>query len=278
MKKRIILKGLLVEEFIHPREAQLKDSVINSPAVRKLIESVSDVNLRINKTRIQGTYVRLYPHTAPHIFEILQDVCRILDYSDIPEIYVWKNMDNSIVPCTAQKNYLILSDYVLEQYDDGMLYYGFGNAIAMIRAGHVKLTTAAAYMGCNIWTVLPQMKFKEYLHAADATSDRGGLLACQSLAAAARCHFMELGMPPSVTRTMFTTDEEAADYIERYLFCVAAENDRQRMLTRLGEMWQSAVYFEAAANLMLADMYVWYLKEYGPLLEKYRQKGEYLWR
>ncbi|MDO4332466.1 MAG: hypothetical protein Q4C58_07220 [Eubacteriales bacterium] len=276
MEKRIILKGLRVEEFIHPREVQLQDSVINSPTVRKLIESVGDVNLRINKTRIQGTYIQLYPHTAPRVFAILKDVCRILDHSDIPELYVWKSMNNSIMPCTAEKDYLILSDYVLEQYDDGMLYYGFGNAIAMIRAGHVKLTTAAAYMGCNIWTVLPQMKFKEYLHAADATSDRGGLLACQSLAAAARCHFLELGMPPAVSRTMFATDEEAADYIERYLFSVAEENDRQRLTTRLGEMWQSAVYFEAAANLMLADMYVWYRKEYKPLLEKYRREGGYL--
>lgn len=276
MRNRVVLKNLQVEEFIHPKEIELKDSVINGPTIRKLIESVGDVNLRINKTQIQGTYIQLYPRTAPGVFRILEDVCRILDLPYVPEVYLWKCMSNTIMPCSAEKDYLVITDYVLEQCDDEMLYYGFGNAIAMIRAGHVKLTTAAAYMGCNLWTFLPQIKFKEFLHAADATSDRGGLLACQSIAAAARHHLMELGMPPSVSRTLFTTEEEAERYIERYLFSTVEENDRQRFTTRLGEMWQDAVNFEAAANLMLADLYVWYLKEYKPLLEKYRREGNRL--
>ena len=78
-----------------------------------------------------------------------------------------------------------MSDYVLRNFDEDMLYYSFGNAVAMIMAGHVKITTVAAYMGSSLWTAVPQMKFKQYLHMADSTSDRGGLLACQSMAAAA---------------------------------------------------------------------------------------------
>lgn len=276
MEKRVVFKGLEVTEFIHSREAELEDSIINAPTVRKLIESAGAVSLRMNKTRIEGTYIQLHPNTAPRVFQILEDVCCILDYAGLPEVYVWKSMANTIMPCMAETNYIVITDYVLAEYDDAMLYYGFGNAIAMIRAGHVKLTTAAAYMGCNLWTLLPQAKFKEYLHAADATSDRGGLLACQSLAAAARCHLMELGLPPKVSRTLFTTDEEASEYILRYLSSVVEENDGHRALAKWGELWQDAVNFEAAANLMLADMYLWYLKEYGPLLEKYRREGNYL--
>ena len=266
------LKNLQVEDFIHARELELQDSVINSPEVKKLIELVSDVNLKINKTRIQGTYIRLYPHTAPVAFAVLEDVCRILGHDQVPELYLCKMMSKIVQPCTAERDYIIISDYVLEQYDEEMLYFAFGNAITMILAGHVKMTTAAAYMGCNIWTALPQMKFKEYLHAADATSDRGGLLACQNLVAAAKCHFLELGIYPSLCDQLFTTDEEAAVFIENYLDEVAKKNDGSRSFAALGEWWLNTNSFEGAANAMLEDLYQWYTQEYQALLEKYTRE------
>ena len=269
MGKRIILKNLQVADFIHNRELELQKSVINSPEVKKLIELVSDVNLRLNKTKIQGTYIQLTEQTAPNVLAVLADVCRILDHAQVPEVYMTKMASLTMVPCTAETDYIVVSDYVLEHYDEEMLYFSFGNAIAMIKVGHVKMTTAAAYMGCNIRTALPQIKFKEYLLAADATSDRGGLLACQSLAAAARVHFFELGLPPAITRELFATDEEAAQYIERYLAAVAEKNDTDRKLTQLGEWWMDLNYTEAAANNMLLDLYVWYRKHYNAVLAKY---------
>lgn len=270
MKKRVVFKNLQVSEFIHEKEVTLSQSAMNSPEVKKLIGLVSDVNLKLNKTKIQGTYIQLTADMVPEVFGILEDVCHILDHPHVPELYMCKLMSATVIPCTAETDYIVISDYVLECYDEEMLYFAFGNAITMIMAGHVKMTTAAAYMGCNIWTALPQMKFKEYLHAADATSDRGGLLACQSLSAAARCHFLELGLPPSVTRKLFGTDKEAAQYIEKYLKEVARKNDLDRGLTKLGEWWTNLNSFEAAANDMLLELYLWYRKDYPALLEKYR--------
>lgn len=272
MEKRMALNNLRVSDFIHPKEQELQSGVIHSPEVKKLIEMVSDVNLKINKTKIQGTYIQLYPHTAPKAFSVLEDVCRILGHGEVPELYMCKMMSIIIQPCTAERDYIIISDYVLEQYDTDMLYFAFGNAVTMILAGHVKMTTAAAYMGCNIWTALPQSEFKKYLHAADATSDRGGLLACQSLAAAARCHFLELGISPAISRRYFTTDAEAASYIETYLSDVAKKNENSRSLAALGEWWLNTISFEGAANVMLEDLYQWYQTDYPKLLRKYTQE------
>jgi len=272
MIERARLKNLRVSDFIHEKEVELKSGVINSPEVKNLIEMVSDVNLKINKTQIQGTYIQLYPHTAPEVFAVLEDVCQILGYPNVPELYLCKMMSKIVQPCIAEKEYIIISDYVLEQYDRDMLYFAFGNALTMILAGHVKMTTAAAYMGCNIWTALPQMKFKEYLHATDATSDRGGLLACQSLAAAARCHFLELGLPPALCRRYFTTDAEAEVFIEAYLKDVEAKNSHGRSLASLGEWWLNANCFEGAANVMLLDLFQWYRKDYRRLMRRYTRE------
>ena len=273
MTERKQLRNLKVSDFIHSRELELQSGVINSPEVQKLINMVSDVNLKINKTRIQGTYVQLYRHTAPKVFAVLEDVCRILGHEQVPELYLCKMMSQIIQPCTAETDYIIISDYVLEQYDEDMLYFAFGNAVTMILAGHVKMTTAAAYMGCNIWTVLPQAKFKEYLHATDATSDRGGLLACQSFAAAARCHLMELGKPPAVSRRCIATDEEAAAFVDRYLDDVAIQNGTSRGFAAVGEWWLNMVSFEGAGNVMLEDLYQWYRKDYHRLLAAYTKEA-----
>ncbi len=269
MKKRVTFKNLAVDDFIHEKELKLQKTIINSPEIRKLIGMVGDVNLRINKTRVQGTYIQISYDTFPEIIKILEDVCHILDHDIVPEIYMFKEKSLAVLPCTADVDYILISDYTLENYDIDMLYYAFGNAVTMIKAGHTKMTTAAAYMGCNLWTALPQMKFKEYLHAMDATSDRGGLLACQSLAAAMRCHFLELGVPINVSKEFFNTDEEAVLYIEKYLNEVAKKNDLERDLTKLGEWWQSVNYYEASPNLMILDLYLWYHKDYFRILEKY---------
>lgn len=271
--ERTVFKNLQISDIIHPKELELKNSVIQSPEVQKLIGMVSDVNLRLNKTRILGTYIRLTEQTSPAIFAILRDVCRILDYPKVPELYMTRLMSSTVMPCVAETEYIVITDYVLENYDEDMLYFAFGNAITMILAGHVKMTTAAAYMGCNIWTALPQIKFKEYLHAADATSDRGGLLACQSLCAATRRHLLELGIPPQISRELFTTDAEAAEYIKNYLLSVADKNSTDRSLTKLGQWWDGLNAFEAAAHTMLLDLYLWYSKDYHRILEKYR-KGD----
>lgn len=272
MKNRMVFKGLQVSDFIHEKELELQSGVIHSPEVKKLIEMVSDVNLKLNKTRIQGTYVQLFSHTAPEVFGVLEDVCRILGHPQVPELYLCKMMSVIIQPCSAERDYIIISDYVLEQYDTDMLYFAFGNAITMILAGHVKMTTAAAYMGCNIWTALPQMKFKAYLHAADATSDRGGLLACQSLAAAARCHLLELGMPPALSRRLFTTDQEAEEFIEGYLEALDSSAGHNRSFAILGEWWINTNSFEGAGNMMLSDLYRWYKQDYRRILETYGQE------
>ena len=118
-----------------------------------------DLNLKLYKTITEGTYVRLQPQAAPSLFRILKDVCRILDYREaqLPEIYVYHAMDHTVRPCSADHTYIVMADYVLHSYDEDMLYYILGNAVTMILAGHVKMTTAAAYMGpagcycCRSW-------------------------------------------------------------------------------------------------------------------------------
>lgn len=275
MGNKLVFHGLKVSDFIHPQELSAKDSLVNSPAGKKFVKTFGDLNLKLYQTITEGAYVQLKPQAAPRIFRILSEVCRILDYgtADIPDIYVYHAMDHVVRPCSADHIYIVMADYVLRTYDDEMLFYMFGNAIAMILAGHVKMATAAAYMGASKLLLLPQLEFKRYLHFADATSDRGGLLACQSFAAAARCHLFELGMPPSESRRLFATDGQAVLFVGRYLKEAQTQEQNGNLVTELSAKWIRANYIESPGEEMLKDLLEWYISEYPRLIRVYRQKA-----
>lgn len=258
--ERFILHGLRVSEFIHPDELANKERALNNSAVQKLLDSAADFCKALIEPFTQGTFVQLNDTCAHDFMKIVRDVCTILEV-DTPEVYLCHLMSTNIMPMgTDGKSYLVVPDYVLNTFDDEMLYYNVGNAITMIKADHVSLTTLAAYMtGGSIFIEVPKMLFCAYLHSADATSDRGGLLASQSFAATARCHLFELGIPPRESRQFFSNDMEAEIFVENYLRKHKEILDEYSpLVTQVARRFQRMSYIEAPANTMLRSLFDWY--------------------
>lgn len=274
VRNRLVFKGLKPEEFTHPSEDGIKKALNSSKDCQKILSALSGTVTAYTFTQRVGVYVMLSPATAPKLFHILKDVCRILDVENVPDLYITHFYGQLLLPCGNSELYLLIGDYTAEHYDEDMLYYLFGNAIAMIKADHVTVTNIAAYMSVNLYTLLPNLLIKQYLHVADATSDRGGLLACQSLSAAARCHFTELGMPMEMASRLFQHDGETAHYIEQYLSEVRLADESDSALTRLAEKWQNLNYYEAPANRMLRELYDWYRSGYQTILREYALRAE----
>lgn len=275
MSERIVWDNLQLSDFIHPSEVEVKQNEKLMKGVESVVHAVSEVELKIHATQIKGEYVQLNEHTAPHLFSILKDVCHILNYKDRNlDVFVFRSMVATVQPFRSDKSiFLLFSDYVLQYFDDEMLYYMIGNAISMIIAGHVDMSTAASYMKKGTLFTLPaQLAFKKYLHIADATSDRGGLLACQSLAAVARCQFLEFGMPISVTQKMFTNNEKTANYIDKYLSDVYPNTQNQTLLEKISNWNHDLVCMERAALTMLSEIYYWYNRGYKKLREEYLRR------
>ena len=268
---RKVLRGLQVADFIHPDEFQNRQRALNNPLVVKAINSASEMCNAIVEPLIQGTFVQLERSSAKRLSRIVDDVCSILEVNPVPKIYVCHLMSLNVTPIGTKEPYLIVPDYVLRHDDEGMLFYNFGNAITMIKANHVELTTLAAYLPGNLFIDVPKMLFLAYLHSADSTSDRGGLLACQSFASAARQQFWELGIPPKESRKLFTTDKEAEDFTSNYLEQYSRTIDQyDSLLTKAARQYQRFSYIEAPANKMLNELFKWYRATdgYNAVLER----------
>ena len=258
--KRILLKGLQVNEFIHPKELENKERALNSSAVQKLLESAAKFCKAWIDPFTHGTFVQLNDTCASDLMEIVGDVCKILDVEPIPEVYVSHLMSVNVTPMgTDNKSYLVVPDYVLNTFDEEMLYYNLGNAITMIKADHVSLTTLAAYMPGGGFIEVPKIPFMKYLQAADSTSDRGGLLASQSFAATVRCHLFDMGIPPCESQKLFSNDEEAEIFVEKYLSKHEEIIKKYgSLVTRGARQFQRVSYIEASPNEMLRELFEWY--------------------
>ena len=262
---RKILHGLDVDEFRHPDEKKNRQLAMNNPILKRALTYTADFCRTAIGPTTKGTFVQINEHCAPEIFKIIYDVCAVLEVDPNFNVYICHLMYNNIMPIGVDgQSYLVIPDYVIDTFDDEMLYYNFGNAITMIKADHVSLTTLAAYMPGGGLIEAPKMLFNAYLHSADATSDRGGLLASQNFAATVRCHLFELGIPPKVSRTLFTTDKEAsifvADYLHEQLNII---NGFSTVLMTASRKYQDLTYIEAPANTMLYELYEWYQAPLG---------------
>ena len=263
--RRFILQGLQVKEFIHPKELENKERALNNSAVQNLLESAANFCKALIEPFTQGTFVQLNDACAPDFMKIVRDVCKILDVQPIPEVYLCHLMDINITPMgTDNKSYLVVPDYALNVFDDEMLYYNLGNAITMIKADHVSLTTLAAYMPGGGIIEAPKLLFMAYLHAADSTSDRGGLLASQSFAATVRCHLFDMGIPPCESKKLFSDDTEAEIFVENYLSSYEKTLKKYNpLVTMAARQFQRMSYIEAPANKMLRDLFDWYKNPNG---------------
>lgn len=270
--QRKILRGLKVSDFIHPNELVAQQAALSNETVRKYLNTAAELCTNIVDPITQGTFVKINEDSEPMLIRIVREVCEILDVTPVPDVYLCHLMYVNISPYGSEVPYLVVPDYVLRYIDEDMLYYNVGNAITMLKADHVELATIAAYMPGGGLIEIPKLLFTKYLHCADSTSDRGGLLACQSFSAAVRNHFWELGIPPSKSAKFLSDDKSAEIFVEKYLTEQAFVLERfNGIFTRAARFWQRMAYLEAPINKMLREIFDWYKdpKGYNAVLSRY---------
>ena len=263
--RRLILHGLHVDEFIHPDEKNNKKRALRNSTLQKALSSAANFCHIAIEPITQGTFVKINETCSTDLIKILHNVCTILEVESIPEIYICHLLCTTTMALgSTEKAYLVIPDYVLNNFDEDMLYYDLGNVVTMLKADHVGISTLAAYIPGGGLIEIPKLLFNAYLHSADSTSDRGGLLSCQSWCAAARCQLFELGISPKISRQFFSTDKEAEDFVEKYLDeQKRVVNKYNRILIRAARTYQNLTYIEAPANKMLRELFDWYKNPKG---------------
>lgn len=262
MPERLV--GLRVEQFAHPDDIAAMRSLKKVKAVDKAATFLEDLgdNLYFRMSML-GSCVRVTPENDPRVYRILEDVCQILDYDTIPEIYSTRSYALDIQPSGVAKPILLVPDFVLNNYEDGLLYFNFGRAVTRLKSGSLKFYIAARTLliaASSVQLISEPMKlaFANWMRKSELTADRGGLLACQNMEKAMVFLMNKAGMPLEEAKKV-----SYSDYLK------TCKIDSQ--LAMVGKSIQTLSNCTGWANDRILELFVWYASgRYDDLLEQFQ--------
>lgn len=261
MNNKKQLTGLQVRDYMHPQEKKLRlDSDFD--LVSKGLDLLNDLNVSVVQRITLGRHIEVTPDTAPRIHKIVADVCRILDFPCAPRVFICHQAAQTLFCAGTDKMQITVSDYIIDHFDDDMLYFAFGNLISMFKAGHVKLVTVCSLMVSSPETLVFELPLNAYLRAADLSSDRGGLLACQSISAAAKVILWNAGIPMEEMRSK----NEAEIIALARAYIDAVESTSPEWLTMGAAAWKEWNMESMPEAYKLKTLLEWYTTEYKQLL------------
>ena len=269
VNEKLVFHGLKPGDYIHPKDIAFRNSNGKDAGLAaRGLSTLSNASLAVSRRITEGRYVEVSEETAPYLVGILRDVCKILDVPYVPRLFIGheRSTNTTVGGAGDECSQILLPDYIAQEYDEDMLYYILGNAVAMLKAGHVKLATVCSVMVDSPVTQLFEMVIEAWMRAADLSSDRGGLLACQSYAAAARCIMAEAGLPPREMRGM--TDPEVVELADAFM--IGADEVCPNWMANLSKIWKKMNWSASPPVERLRELTAWYNNEYPALIEKWK--------
>ena len=92
------LKGITVESFAHPEEKKALDALKKVKFMDKALNWIADKETQIIlKTDILGNYIGIMPKDTPKLYGMVKEVCEILDFHPVPQLYTHRSVEFSIL-------------------------------------------------------------------------------------------------------------------------------------------------------------------------------------
>ena len=257
-----VLSGIAVESFAHPDDTALMKGM-EKVKLNAVLEWISGVDAKYTmEMKLMGRYIRVNETDMPKLYAMLEDVCRVLDYPNVPRVFMHRSKLFDWQVYIGKEPIIILTDFVLNDFDDDMLRFHLGCAVTALKAktSQLRVATTFALPLIGLIPVVGQAAvplLTSWARAATLTEDRGGLLACQNEEAAWRYMFRLSGIPRELIDVSVVPD-----YIAEYkpINKISGAAKYVQTLTRLVP-WQ---------NERLLALYEWYHSgEYDDIIESY---------
>lgn len=264
MTERKILYGLSVTDYMHPLERDFLFNPDNGPILEQALDQLTDLAVVLTQQIIFGKYVEIKPHMMPRLEAVLKDVCAMLGLAVQPRLFITHDYQPCCMQAGSNAMYILIPDLMAERADDDMLYYLFGNSVGMFKGGHLRLATVNSVLQFIPQALPFRLPLQAKQRAADLSSDRAGLLACQNFAAACRCIFWDLGMPPDELFTL--SDEETLMLAQSYPR--ELEYLHKGLLTGVASQWKKWNGVISPGFFRIHELYQWYQEGYPELMQR----------
>lgn len=171
------------------------DALTGTPGLEPAVKKFYKYGLeKIYKIQYTGSNIRVNNNNFKNVYNILIDVCKILDVSNIPDMYIEWNYSVNGFTTGVENPIIVLTSGSLDLLSDDELYYLIGHEVGHIKSGHVLYHTMASvvpiigkYVGnltLGLGEILStglQLALMTWYRKSEYTADRAGLLACQDM-------------------------------------------------------------------------------------------------
>ena len=257
------LKGIQVGDFAHPEETAALQALNKVKILKTALDWLANQNNRYAlKTQILGNCVRVTAADMPELYQIVSDVCRILDYSPVPRIYICHSPRFEIGFYAGTPAVLIVPDFLVNEFDDEMMRFQAGRAITALKADTCQLKMLVNALSMPVLSIpgIGEAAFAliaDWSRKAGLTEDRGGLLACQDLYVSEKALMRTAGMP-----LKYLDSSCIIEYIG------ACQN--KPVIAAASQYAKTIVRTESWTNDRIINLYQWYASgEYDDILEEY---------
>jgi Zn-dependent protease with chaperone function len=202
---KTILHGLLASDYEYKGEKELQKTLNSNKVIEKLFAVISEYGAeRMFLLQYIGSSIEVKESNLPDIYNILKDVCMILDVKNVPQMYI--QQDPTVNACALGINnpVVVINTGSLDKLSMEELYFIIGHEVGHIKSKHTRysfLHMILPFLGALIPAIgsLISLGIKvllyRYNRMAEFTSDRAGLLCCQDINVATESLMKLAGYP-----------------------------------------------------------------------------------
>lgn len=205
-----IFEGLDPILVQHPGDRAMLAKLEKAKLATNIIAKVIDFQVRQSELELLGGGLHVTKKNMPEAFKIFGETCEILGLKHTPELYLGELPVANAFAVGADKAYVNITSELFFRLEEPEMRFMFGHELGHIICGHTKykmLVRMLTGLGFNIigplaplanaaMSMLPlQPLMLLWSRRSEYSSDRSGLLACQSLNAAASFFLKICGLP-----------------------------------------------------------------------------------
>jgi Zn-dependent protease with chaperone function len=225
-RSRATLTGISSRAWEHPADQGALVALRKLKGFDTVLKAVSGlVNERAVRLIFLGSAVRVDERQFPQLHYLLNDVARVLDAEEVPEMYVAANPVLNAITIGMNKPFIVLNSALVDLLDEEELRFVVAHELGHAISGHSLYQTLLQRLlsltgvlntiplgGLGIRGIIAALY--EWSRKAELSADRAGLLATQDPATAARVH-MQLASGGHLedldTTSFFTQGQEYLD-------------------------------------------------------------------
>lgn len=199
-RSRVTLTDIGSAAWEHPADRGALVALRKLKGFDTVLKAVSGLfNERAFRLVFLGSAVRVDERQFPTLHYLLQDVARVLDADEVPEMYVAANPVANAVTIGMNKPFIVLNSGLVDLLDEEELRFVVGHELGHAISGHAVYQTLLQRLlllsgalasiplgGLGVRAIVAALN--EWSRKAELSADRAGLLATQDPACAFRVH------------------------------------------------------------------------------------------